>query len=87
MLSHVVRTVLPARLRPRFDTWLTDYRWRHGIRMEPSPELADRLWADGYRFAWRIHGPVAIGHTLDGRRVTMPVELFFSRYFGSGRSG
>lgn len=82
MLTHLARTILPARLRPRFDTWLTDYRWRHGIRMEDTAtEVLDRFLADGYRYAWRLTGDHAIGHTLDGQRVTIPIELFFSRYF------
>jgi MFS family permease len=78
--AHLVHTVLPDRLRPRYDAWLFDRRWRRGIIMELAPHIADRVWADGYQFAWRINGGAALGHTLDGQPTTLPVELFFSRY-------
>lgn len=82
MLTHV-RHLLPASRRPRFDAWLLERRWRRGIIMEPSAEMANRLWADGYQWVWRVHGDIAIGHTLAGDRITIPVEGFVARYFES----
>lgn len=86
MLARFTRLVLPARLRPRYDAWLTDHRWRHGIRMEPTTEVTDRLLADGYRYTWRIHSEHAIGHTLDGQRVAISFEVFIRRYLADDSS-
>lgn len=81
MLTRAVRHLVPTSLRPRYDTRVLERRWRRGIIMEPSTEMANRLWADGYQWVWRIHDDIAIGHTLAGDRVTIPVEKFVARYF------
>lgn len=84
MLTRLLRTVLPAHRRPRYDAWLFDRRWRRGIIMELAPHIADRVWADGYQFAWRINRGEALGRTIAGEPATLPVELFFSRYLAGG---
>jgi hypothetical protein len=43
--------------------------------LEPPPYL---------RFAWRISGGIALGHTIDGRHVKMLVDVFVSRYLAPG---
>jgi hypothetical protein len=80
MLTRIVRALLPGRRRPLYDRWLLGYRWRHGIRLESAPQVEAQSLADGYRYAWRIKGGVAIGRTLDGELVALPVEVFVARY-------
>ncbi|KAA1415447.1 hypothetical protein F0U44_20885 [Nocardioides humilatus] len=80
MLTRTLRLLLPAGRRRAFDDWALRRRWRLGIRMDASPEVNARFLADGYRYVWRISRDVAIGHTLDGRVVTIPVDAFVSRY-------
>ncbi len=73
------RMPLPSRIRARRD----DRRWRRAVRMDFAPEVTNRLWADGYRFAWRVSQGMAMGHTFAGDDVEIPFEEFIKRYLAA----